>query len=91
MKSFMSIIYNHSLNKDAMSKKTKWISANELQKMAEIKIGDAIMLYGRKTTVIGFYVTFNEALDKWETIIETTDRGDPFERSSKDIKIYSPH
>lgn len=53
-----------------------------------LNIGDQIKLYGARTIITGFHASYNEGLEKWETIILTTGRGDPFERTLGDIEVY---
>lgn len=70
----------------------KFIKATSLTPFHEhsshpIIIGSKIKLYGKETTVTGFYGAYNEGLEKWETIILTEGRGDPFERSVDQIEI----
>lgn len=43
--------------------------------------GDEIKIYGIETKIIGFSAQYNDGLEKWETIIHTIGRGDPFERT----------
>lgn len=70
----------------------KWIKALDRKKLDKrdyqfIKVGDKIKLYGEETIVKGFYFSYNEGTEKWETIILTTQRGDPLERSLSDIEV----
>jgi len=73
----------------------KWIKATELKTQDErdinIVVGNKIKIYGNETTVKGFYLSFNDALDmdkgRWETIILTEGRGDPFGRSLNVIEV----
>lgn len=69
---------------------SKWVPALSVTKNDEvwpIVVGTPIRLYGKETTVTGFEFHFNESLEKWETIILTTGRGDPLERSLDVIEI----
>lgn len=69
-------------------KTLRWVKATS--KDAEeifIQVGDAIRIYGKETIVEGFHGAYNEGLGKWETIIMTTKRGDPFERSIDVIEV----
>lgn len=65
----------------------KYVKALEVTDDCHIKTGHKIKLYGKETTVMGFYASYNEGLEKWETIILTEGRGDPFERSLADIEV----
>ncbi len=70
----------------------KYIKASSLKPYHEhsghiIKAGSKIKLYGEEKTVLGFYGCYNEGLERWETIILTDKRGDPFERSIDVIEI----
>lgn len=70
----------------------QWIKAesltpNHYYSRTSIKVGDTIKIYGEETKVLGFHGAYNEGLEKWETIILTTGRGDPFERSIDVIEI----
>lgn len=49
--------------------------------------GDSIKIYGEETTITGFSAQYNDGLGKWETIIHTVKRGDPFERTLPDIEV----
>lgn len=59
--------------------------------LPKLEIGDKIKLYGRKTTVEGFDVVWNEGLipPQYEIILLTTKRGDPFKRSLSEIEILT--
>lgn len=59
------------------------------RKLPHLNKGDKIKLYGRVTTVTGFGVQWNDALDKYEIILWTTGRGDPFERSLDVIEVLN--
>jgi hypothetical protein len=52
-------------------------------------VGSKVLIYGKESTVRGFYVAYNEGLRKYETIILLDGRGDPFERTleSGDLKL----
>lgn len=68
-----------------------WVPALSItERGLYIKVGDLIRIYAKETIVTGFYGSFNEGLKRWETIISTTGRGDPFERSLDVIEIQSP-
>lgn len=64
--------------------------SDEGTELPELHKGDKIKLYGRKTTVEGFTAQWNDAFDKYEIIIHTTGRGDPFRRSMDVIEIIEP-
>lgn len=69
-------------------KEPKWISALLLKHSdIDIQVGDRIRIYNKETTVEGFFGSYNEGLERWETIIMTTKRGDPFERSLDVIEV----
>jgi hypothetical protein len=54
------------------------------EELSNINVGDEVYLYGKKTKVIGFKESFNEALDTpHEVIIITEGRCDPFLRTFK--------
>ena len=57
--------------------------------LPELNRGDIIKLYGKKTTVIGFNVQYNDALTppQYEIILLTTGRGEPFFRSLDHIEL----
>jgi len=64
-----------------------WVPAKS--KAAEeisIQAGDKIRIYGKETTVEGFYGAYNEGLERWETILSTKS-GHPFERSIDVIEV----
>lgn len=61
--------------------------ANLVYEDCDIKPGHTIKLYGEETIVKGFHVSYNDALGRWETIILTEGRGDPFERTLADIEV----
>jgi hypothetical protein len=65
----------------------KYIKATEVKEELNIKPGHTIKLYGKETVVEGFYPAYNDALERWETIILTEGRGDPFERSLDVIEV----
>lgn len=66
---------------------SKYIKATEIKDELNIKPGQKIKLYGEETIVEGFYPSYNDALERWETIILTEGRGDPFERSLDVIEV----
>jgi hypothetical protein len=66
---------------------SKYIKATDIKEELNIKPGHKIKLYGKETTVEGFYPTYNDALERWETIMLTDGRGDPFERSLDVIEV----
>lgn len=72
----------------------QFIKALKLKTLDELDsnicVGDTIKIYGQETKVLGFYAAFNEGLMKWETIILTEGRGDPFERSLDVIEVLTP-
>jgi hypothetical protein len=47
----------------------------------DFTVGSKVLLYGQETEITGFHVSYNEGLEKYETIILTIGRGDPFERT----------
>jgi hypothetical protein len=49
--------------------------------------GDNIKIHGEETTITGFSAQYNDGIGKWETIIHTIGRGDPFERSLDVIEV----
>jgi len=57
--------------------------------LPRLERGDKIKLYGKKTTVKGFEVYWNDALEppRYEIILLTTGRGDPFQRSLDMIEV----
>ena len=57
--------------------------------LPRLKVGDNIKLYGKETTVTGFELSYNDALTppKYEIILLTTGRGDPFYRSLEQIEV----
>lgn len=66
----------------------RWVKASDPEAIdINIQVGDRIRIYGTETTVEGFYGSYNEGLERWETIILTTKRGDPFERSIEHIEV----
>lgn len=66
-----------------------WVPAKSISHHNAITIGSRIKIYGEETWVTGFYASFNEGMQKWETIILTTGRGDPFERSLDVIEVLN--
>lgn len=72
----------------------KWTPALKVDQFSDndtIRPGDKIKIYGKETTVTGFYGTYNDGLEKWETIILTEGRGDPFERSIDVIEVQKQY
>lgn len=66
----------------------KYIKALEVNDFDhQLYPGDSIKIYGEETTIIGFSAQYNDGLEKWETIIHTIGRGDPFERTLPDIEV----
>ncbi len=75
----------------------KWVKATELKTQDEkdilIAVGNKIKIYGQETTVKGFYLDYNDGFEdiegkgRWEVIILTEGRGDPFERSLENIEV----
>ena len=57
--------------------------------LPKLQIGDKIKLYGKETKVTGFELSYNDALTppKYEIILLTTGRGDPFYRSLDQIEV----
>ena len=57
--------------------------------LPRLEKGDKIKLYGKVTTVTGFEVYWNDALEPpiYEIILLTTGRGDPFKRSLDVIEV----
>lgn len=70
-----------------MPEKKLFRKANLVYEDCNIKPGHIIKLYGKETIVKGFHASYNDALGRWETIILTEGRGDPFERSLADIEV----
>jgi hypothetical protein len=66
---------------------TAFLQGGVISRLPHIEIGDKIKLYGRITTVVGFNVLWNDALEDYEIILLTTGRGDPFKRSLKQIEL----
>lgn len=70
----------------------KYIKALEVSDFDhQLYQGDSIKIYGEETTITGFSAQYNDALEKWETIIYTVGRGDPFERTLPDIEVLEDH
>jgi hypothetical protein len=66
----------------------KYIKALDVKNFDhELYVGDEIKIYGQETTITGFSASYNDGIEKWETIIYTVGRGDPFERSLDVIEI----
>ena len=57
--------------------------------LPKLQIGDKIKLYGKETTVTGFEANWNDALEppRYEIILLTIGRGDPFYRSLDSIEL----
>lgn len=62
-----------------------------LTALPHFEIGDRIKLYEKETTVTGFSVCYNDALipPRYEIILHTTGRADPFQRSLSAITILN--
>lgn len=65
----------------------EYIKALDVKDDMPIQAGHKIKLYGKETIVKGFHVSYNDALGKWETIMLTEGRGDPFERSLDALEV----
>lgn len=102
VKSYPCLADNSDLAKALISDNTfiekflkgEWVNAQQEKQQAtedrpDIEVGTHIKLYGKETTVKGFYYSYNEGLGKYETIILTEGRGDPLERSMDVIEILS--
>lgn len=59
-------------------------------KQFRLDIGDEILLYGKKKTVLGFKVQFNEWTDEYSILLLTEGRGDPLVRTFPFIQPYKP-
>jgi hypothetical protein len=66
----------------------KYIKALDVKDFGhDLYVGDTIKIYGEETTITGFCASYNDGLEKWETIIYTIGRAEPFERSLGVIEI----
>lgn len=77
-----------SVKPESEESQSRWVPALSGEgKQINIQVGDKIKIYGKVVEVEGFYGSYNAGLEKWETIILTTKRGDPFERSIDVIEV----
>lgn len=71
-----------------MEANRKFIKALEVKDFdQQLYPGDTIKIYSKETKIIGFSAQFNDGIERWETVIHTTGRGDPFERSLDVIEV----
>ena len=79
----------HYYIKDVETEVPKSTNADVSGLLPRLGKGDKIKLYGKITTVTGFEVYWNDALEPpiYEIILLTTGRGDPFKRSLDVIEV----
>lgn len=81
------------MNGESFEKKNAYIRKLEAKlkecELPRLEKGDKIKLYGKETTVVGFTASYNDALNKYEIILLTTGRSDPFYRTLDQIELLT--